>query len=60
MLRDRTHQTGKYLKFDSDTNLESGRWDSNPRHSAWEADILPLNYTRNLELFQLLVNDIIS
>ena len=25
---------------------ESGRWDSNPRHSAWEADILPLNYAR--------------
>lgn len=25
---------------------QSGRRDSNPRHSAWEADILPLNYTR--------------
>ena len=25
---------------------KSGRWDSNPRHSAWEADILPLNYAR--------------
>ena len=24
----------------------SGRWGSNPRHSAWEADILPLNYAR--------------
>jgi hypothetical protein len=24
----------------------SGRWESNPRHSAWEADVLPLNYTR--------------
>ena len=24
----------------------SGRWDSNPRHSAWEADALPLSYAR--------------
>ena len=24
----------------------SGRRDSNPRHSAWEADALPLNYSR--------------
>ena len=24
----------------------SGRWDSNPRHPAWEAGILPLNYAR--------------
>lgn len=27
----------------------SGRRDSNPRHSAWEADALPLNYSRILE-----------
>jgi hypothetical protein len=26
--------------------VESGRRDSNPRHSAWEADVLPLNYSR--------------
>src|ERR1700685_3225975 len=26
----------------------SGRWESNPRHSAWEADVLPLNYARML------------
>ena len=26
----------------------SGRWDSNPRLSAWEADVLPLNYSRYL------------
>ena len=26
----------------------SGRWESNPRHSAWEADVLPLNYARAL------------
>jgi hypothetical protein len=25
----------------------SGRWGSNPRHSAWEADVLPLNYARD-------------
>ncbi len=25
----------------------SGRWESNPRRSAWEADILPLNYARS-------------
>ena len=24
----------------------SGRRESNPRHSAWEADVLPLNYAR--------------
>jgi hypothetical protein len=24
----------------------SGRWELNPRRSAWEADILPLNYAR--------------
>ena len=28
--------------------MESGRWDSNPRPSAWEADALPLSYCRNL------------
>ncbi len=26
--------------------LWSGRWDSNPRPSAWEADALPLSYSR--------------
>ena len=26
----------------------SGRWESNPRHTAWEAVVLPLNYARNL------------
>src|SRR3990172_10631072 len=26
----------------------SGRWDLNPRPSAWEADALPLSYTRSL------------
>ena len=24
----------------------SGQGESNPRHSAWEADVLPLNYAR--------------
>ena len=28
----------------------SGRRDSNPRRPAWEADILPLNYSRDLNL----------
>jgi hypothetical protein len=28
--------------------LWSGRWESNPRHLAWEASVLPLNYARNL------------
>ena len=28
--------------------LWSGRWDSNPRRPAWEAGILPLNYSRDL------------
>ena len=27
---------------------ESGRWDSNPRPSPWQGDVLPLNYTRVL------------
>ena len=26
----------------------SGRWDLNPRPSAWEADALPLSYARSL------------
>ena len=34
---------------DGDGNW-SGRWDLNPRHSAWEADALPLNYARTEEL----------
>lgn len=25
----------------------SGRWDLNPRPSAWQADVLPLNYARS-------------
>src|SRR5438034_9871575 len=29
------------------TSPESGRRDSNPRRPAWEAGILPLNYSRN-------------
>jgi hypothetical protein len=33
------HHTSKGKKI-------SGRWDSNPRRSPWEGDILPLNYTR--------------
>ena len=28
----------------------SGRRDSNPRHSAWEADALPLNYSRTASI----------
>ena len=28
----------------------SGQWDLNPRHSAWQADILPLNYARIVQL----------
>jgi hypothetical protein len=28
-------------------NLESGRWDSNPRPSPWQGDVLPLNYARD-------------
>src|SRR5204862_3666165 len=27
-------------------NVWSGRWESNPRHTAWEAVVLPLNYAR--------------
>ena len=28
-------------------NPESGRWDSNPRPSPWQGDVLPLNYARD-------------
>lgn len=28
------------------TYLRSGRWDSNPRHSPWQGDALPLSYAR--------------
>ena len=28
----------------------SGRWGSNPRHPAWEAGVLPLNYSRSTPL----------
>lgn len=28
----------------------SGRWDSNPRHSGWQLDALPLSYTRILKV----------
>ncbi len=28
----------------------SGKRDSNPQHSAWEADALPLNYFRNTRI----------
>ncbi len=31
---------------------ESGRWDLNPRPSAWEADTLPLSYSRNAAFYQ--------
>ncbi len=27
-------------------SLKSGRWDSNPRHSPWQGDALPLSYAR--------------
>jgi hypothetical protein len=27
--------------------LLSGRWDSNPRPSPWQGDVLPLYYARN-------------
>jgi hypothetical protein len=26
---------------------QSGRWDSNPRPSPWQGDVLPLNHARN-------------
>src|SRR3990172_7621533 len=28
--------------------LESGRWDSNPRPSPWQGDVLPQNHARRL------------
>jgi hypothetical protein len=32
-------------------NRLSGRWDSNPRPSPWQGDVLPLNYARKTALF---------
>ncbi len=32
------------------TQKWSGRRDSNPRHPAWEAGVLPLNYSRSLTM----------
>src|SRR5712691_4973788 len=29
----------------------SGRWESNPRHTAWEAVVLPLNYARKADCY---------
>ena len=34
-------------------NIESGRRDSNSRHFAWEANALPLNYSRMSYLYLL-------
>jgi hypothetical protein len=33
-------------------NHESGRWDSNPRPSPWQGDVLPLYYARKWPDFQ--------
>ena len=33
-------------------NLLSGRWDSNPRPSPWQGDVLPLYYARKWPVFQ--------
>ena len=38
----------------------SGKRDSNPRPSAWEADILPLNYFRFLNVAKVIFLKIIS
>ena len=32
------------------SRLQSGRWDSSPRRSAWKADTLPLSYARRRQL----------
>ena len=39
LSKDNTHGKPKFAKW-------SEKRDSNPRHSAWEADALPLNYSR--------------
>ena len=47
-----------YIKFKNieKTKKWSGKRDSNPRHSAWEADALPLNYSRKLLIFLTHIN----
>ena len=56
MLRNSQHAPGIRRKEETrqkesprfpEVSKWSGRRDSNPRRSAWEADILPLNYSRN-------------
>ncbi len=34
----------------------SGKWDSDPRPSAWEADVLPLNYYRKIYVGAKIIN----
>src|SRR5690606_11927847 len=43
---------GRALNPDPMADGWSGRWGSNPRHSAWEADVLPLNYARSAHLIR--------
>ena len=31
---------------DLQSSFQSGRWDSNPRPSPWQGDVLPLNHAR--------------
>src|SRR5262245_61905518 len=47
---DRGGQTAARREFPPFAGMSdwSGRWESNPRHTAWEAVVLPLNYARNL------------
>ncbi len=47
VLRDNGHKGGKAENL----ALWSGRWDSNPRPSAWEADALPLSYSRQNRIY---------
>ena len=44
--RDKELPATNYLSALSHQSNLSGRWDSNPRPSPWQGDVLPLNYTR--------------
>ena len=45
-LRPLDNPFGTYVSGLDTSRNWSGRRESNPRHSAWEADVLPLNYAR--------------
>ena len=48
--RGRVRGAGNPSRISAESREWSGRRGSNPRRSAWEADILPLNYSRTIQI----------